>query len=113
MSINKKGYFLHRNSIRGNRNDRNLLGDREVRTLLSMLDAEHIPDFLAGKSVVDLGCGDQYIGEAIQERGASYQGIDIDECNLETEIFPIADHSKDIAICLALLEHLKIGRAHV
>lgn len=103
---NKESYFFHRNSIRANRDDRDILGEREVRTLLSMLDAESSPDFLAGKLVVDLGCGDQYIRKAVEGRAASYRGIDIDECNLEIESLPLNDQSADIAICLALLEHL-------
>ncbi len=106
MSANKKGYFNTRNATLTTCNDREMLGEREVRTLLAMLRADTNPDFLIGKSVSDLGCGDQYIRKAFEDRGASYRGVDIDECDLATEIFPLEDESMDIAVCLALIEHL-------
>ena len=106
MNTNKQGYFNRRNAMLTSRNDREVLGEREVRTLLTMLPANTSPDYLTGKSVSDLGCGDQYIRKAFEDRGASYRGVDIDECNLETETFPLADESTDIAVCLALIEHL-------
>lgn len=106
MSANKQNYFNSRIDTLAARNDREVLGEREVRTLLAMLRAKSNPDYLTGKSVSDLGCGDQYIRKAFEDRGAFYRGIDIDECNLETEIFPLADEGTDIAVCLALIEHL-------
>lgn len=107
MSANKKNYFTHRNLALFGRSDRGFLGEREVQTLLTMLDANQDVDFLDGKVVVDLGCGDQYMRTAIENRGASYRGIDIDECNLETNSFPLADNSADIVVCLAFIEHLR------
>jgi 2-polyprenyl-3-methyl-5-hydroxy-6-metoxy-1,4-benzoquinol methylase len=106
MSSNKQGYFKSRIATLAARNNREALGEREVQTLLAMLHADTNPDFLTGKLVSDLGCGDQYIRKAFEERGVSYRGVDIDECNLETEIFPLEDESTDIAVCLALIEHL-------
>lgn len=106
MSANKQNYFTHRNLALFGRSDRGFLGEREVQTLLTMLDANQDVDFLDGKVVVDLGCGDQYMRTAFENRGASYRGIDIDECNLETDSFPLADNSADIVVCLALIEHL-------
>lgn len=106
MSSNKQGYFNSRIATLAARNDREALGEREVQTLLAIIRADTNPDYLTGKSVSDLGCGDQYIRKAFEDRGASYRGVDIDECNLETEIIPVEDESMDIAVCLALIEHL-------
>ena len=106
MNSNKQSYFNRRMAKLAACNDREALGEREVRTLLAMLRAERNPDYLTGKSISDLGCGDQYIRKAFEDRGASYRGVDIDECNLEAEIFPLEDESTDIAVCLALIEHL-------
>ena len=106
MTANKKSYFNSRNSALATRNDRQALGEREVRTLLAMLRADSNINFLTGKSVADLGCGDQYIRRAFEDCGASYRGIDIDECNLETETLPLEDETIDIVVCLALIEHL-------
>ena len=107
MSTNKQGYFKHRNATLSLRDDRNQLGEREVKTLLTMLQVPDDGTFLDGKAVVDLGCGDQYIRKAFEDRGATYRGIDVDECNLEVESFPVENDSQDIAVCLALIEHLQ------
>ncbi len=106
MSTNKAGYFNTRNASLAGRTDRQALGEREIQTLLAMLRANNVPGVLEKKSVVDLGCGDQYIRKAFEDRGAFYRGVDIDECNLETESFPLDEQSSDIAVCLALIEHL-------
>jgi len=107
MSLSKEGYFNHRNQTLSVQNDRNALGEREVITLLTMLDIDAGGNFLEGKSVIDLGCGDQYIRKAMEGRGATYRGVDIDECNLESQDFPVETNSCDIAVCLALIEHLR------
>lgn len=107
MSANKQGYFKHRNETLSVRDDRNELGEREVKTLLAMLKVHADGSFLDGKSVIDLGCGDQYLRKAFEDRGATYRGVDIDECDLESRSFPVGDGVQDIAVCLALIEHLQ------
>jgi len=108
MSINRKNYFNRRNNRLSNdiSNRRELLGEREVFTFLTMIGEEVDSSYFEGKSIVDLGCGDQYIRKSLTSRGAQYRGLDIDECDLEKQSFPIENHSVDIAISLALLEHL-------
>lgn len=86
---------------------RNPLGEREIKTLLTVLGIEDGPRCLTGKIIVDLGCGDRFLKKPIENRGAIYRGLDINECDLETEALPMQDCGSDIAICLALLEHLK------
>jgi len=106
MNTNKSNYFNTRNNLLKNHSDRRILGEREVQTLLRMISVDIHKYKLKGKSVVDLGCGDQNIREAFENRGASYRGIDINECNLEIENFPLETESIDIAVCLALIEHI-------
>lgn len=107
MSTNKQGYFQQRNERLSEENNRNQLGEREVKTLLAMMKAPAHGGYLDGKAVIDLGCGDQYIRKAFEDRGATYRGVDIDECNLEVQPFPVEESSQDIAVCLALIEHLQ------
>lgn len=87
--------------------DRSVLGEREVRTLLTVLDLEDGPESLSGKSIVDLGCGDQHLRKSIESRGARYRGIDINDCNLEVDPFPICNETVDIVVSMAVLEHLR------
>ncbi len=108
MNINKSGYFKLRNQTLSAHADRTALGEREIITLSTMLNIDIVDTHaLRGKSIIDLGCGDQYIRAAVEKRRATYRGIDIDECNLEAQEFPIETNSCDIAICLALIEHLR------
>jgi len=83
------------------------LGEREVKTLLTVLDIQDGPKSLNGKSIADLGCGDQHLRAAFELRGASYQGIDISDCNLEVDPFPICNETVDIVVSMAVLEHLR------
>lgn len=106
MSTNKQNYFKHRNQTLSVRNDRHLLGEREVKTLQAMLQTPDKEGFFQGKAVVDLGCGDQYIRQAFENRGSTYRGVDINECNLEAQDFPVLSNSQDIAVCLAIIEHM-------
>jgi 2-polyprenyl-3-methyl-5-hydroxy-6-metoxy-1,4-benzoquinol methylase len=106
MNTNKEGYFKNRNTLLAMSNDRHAMGEREAQTLIAMLQADGEEDLLAGRSLIDLGCGDQHIRKAFEDRGAFYRGIDIDECNLEIEEFPLETHRYDFAVCLALIEHL-------
>lgn len=105
-SSNKENYFSYRlKSIE--RDGREFLGEREVLTLMTVLGLRDGESALSGKQVVDLGCGDQHLKEPFEEQGASYRGIDIDECNLEVEPVPIGDKTFDIAISMAVIEHLR------
>jgi|GEM_PF-2717850 len=106
MITNKESYFKSRNVSLAMRSGRQALGEREAQTLIAMLQANGEEDVLTGRSLIDLGCGDQYIRKAFEDRGAFYRGIDIDECNLEIDEFPLETHRYDFAVCLALIEHL-------
>jgi len=91
-----------------NENDkRHILGEREVKTLISLakLYGYDITN-LRHKTIVDLGAGDQHLKKSIENREIKYIGLDIDELNFETDTLPLEDNSIDIAISLAVLEHL-------
>lgn len=105
MSTSKLGYYLNRNKALDANPDRQLLGEREIATLELILEADQANQW-TGKLVADLGCGDQYIRYALEKRGATYYGLDIDQCNLESDRFPLEDNSCDLVICLALIEHI-------
>jgi SAM-dependent methyltransferase len=104
-STNK--YFSYRNKGLTKESNRNQLGEREVITLLTVLNIEDKPFGLVGKTIVDLGSGDQHLRKSLEDRGAEYKAIDIDNCNLEFDQIPLKDESIDIAIGLALIEHLR------
>jgi 2-polyprenyl-3-methyl-5-hydroxy-6-metoxy-1,4-benzoquinol methylase len=102
----KVNYFTHRLRTLANDPSRKFLGEREVKTLLTVLDIEDTSKSLDGRNVIDLGCGDQHLRDAFESRGALYRGIDINECNLETDNFPIQSESIDVAVSMAVVEHI-------
>lgn len=81
---------------------------------------------LAGKSVLDVGCGGGILSEAMAQRGATVTGIDMGEANLNTarlhalesgvnvkyqciaveELAAQQPQSFDVVTCLEMLEHV-------
>ena len=89
-SDNKINYYTHRNKTIPS-DERAMLGEREIVTLLT---------------VMDLGCGDQFLREAIEIRGGAYIGLDVEDLDFEKDDFPIKADSIDVAISLSVIEHL-------
>lgn len=102
---NKLNYFNHRNgSILSD--ERLMLGEREILTLLTVMNIDDSSNCLRGMSVLDLGCGDRFLSAAIENRGGTYIGLDIVDLNFEKDEFPINSSSIDVAISLSVIEHL-------
>lgn len=104
---NKINYFTHRVRALEHDLERFVLGEREVKTLLTVLDIEDGPLSLGGKFIVDLGCGDQHLRKSFESRGARYHGIDVQDCNLEIDPLPIGNGTVDIVVSMAVIEHLR------
>ena len=49
----------------------------------------------------------QHLRAAFELRGANYQGIDINDCNIETDSLPIPSEKVDIVVAMAVIEHLR------
>ena len=56
---------------------------------------------------LDLGCGDRFLAPALQSHGLQYIGLDADTLNFETDTLPFDDASIDLAVSLAVIEHLR------
>lgn len=108
-STTRGAYFSDRLKSLSRAQGRASDGEREILTL-STVALEHIEgshrDLFDGKSVVDLGCGDQYLRSSLEELGARYFPLDICDCNFETDNLPLDDESTNIVISLAVIEHL-------
>ena len=76
-------YFRYRNSLISRANDRVSLGFREIETLRLALGTS--VNFLNDKTLVDLGCGDGYLRQAVEVGGVRYIGIDAEYCDLALE----------------------------
>lgn len=86
--------------------DRAYLGHREIETL--RLLAEEVGFFARAElSLLDLGCADKYLAPAVQDQGWSYFGLDYADVNFEVDKMPLASNSIDIAVSLAVIEHLR------
>ena len=80
-----------------------------------------VPGSLAGKRVLDYGCGDGWITHALVERGAAVDGVDFSERALafarilvpgatfatnDGTALPFPDHTFDFIFFLEVLEHV-------
>lgn len=99
-----KKYYEHRKFL-NKKIERELLGYREIETLKkvsSLIDF----NFPSNGKLIDLGCNDQHIKKATEESGLEYFGLDIDKCNFNSDKLPFENNSIDIAISLAVIEHI-------
>lgn len=96
----------------------------EINPLRTNFIEEHAP--LAGKKVLDVGCGGGILSEGMALRGAVVTGLDLGQANLDTaqlhalesgvevdyQCVPVEDfadahpESFDIVTCLEMLEHV-------
>ncbi len=101
----KHSYQSHKQSKDSIDDERINLGIREINTL-KLLANEVGYDLSGSKSVLDLGCADRYLEVACINQNWCYSGLDYEEVNFENSRFPIQENSVDIAISLAVIEHI-------
>jgi SAM-dependent methyltransferase len=84
--------------------------------LAAALERRHGP--LAGRTVIDLGCGPGYYTAALRARGATVIPIDNDAGELpeaallaDAEALPLPDGAADAVVCSNLLEHTRDAEA--
>lgn len=86
--------------------ERSILGEREIQTIKLLANEigykENKNNFL-----LDLGCADRFLEPACQKLGWKYRGLDYADVNFETHTLPIETNSVDIAVSLAVIEHLR------
>jgi len=86
--------------------DRIYSGLREVQTWKLLVDeVVFIPS--SKSTLLDRGCADKYIDHATKYEGWNYIGLDYKDVDFEIEKFPIESDSIEIAVSLAVIEHLK------
>jgi len=104
-----KSYFYQRNRNIHNESSRTRdeLANNEVNTILYLL--KNFFNFEAKNKlkILDVGCGDKFLKEPFEKKGFLYEGIDIDTIDFNNEKFSFADNSFDIAVSLAVIEHIK------
>jgi SAM-dependent methyltransferase len=86
--------------------DRAHLGYREIQTL-KLLASE--VGFTVGKelTLLDLGCADQFLAPACKALDWGYVGLDYTDVDFEIGNLPLETESVDIAVSLAVIEHLR------
>jgi ubiquinone/menaquinone biosynthesis C-methylase UbiE len=106
---------------------RHYVSEHERGLAIAQTLARHVPGFsVAGRRVLDVGCGDAGVAIALAESGASVAGIEPDRASLERgriraeehgvaadlrhgfgEDLPFADASFDVVILDNVLEHVR------
>lgn len=96
----------------------------DINPLRTNYIEEHVS--LAGKKVLDVGCGGGILSEAMAQRGAEVTGLDLGEANLNTaklhslesgvkvnyQLVAVEDYAEqhpasfDVVTCLEMLEHV-------
>ncbi|ESQ77014.1 bifunctional 2-polyprenyl-6-hydroxyphenol methylase/3-demethylubiquinol 3-O-methyltransferase UbiG [Asticcacaulis sp. YBE204] len=84
-------------------------GERELLTFDILARLAGYPQIMQPEAgaLIDAGCGDRYIEPAVRQRGFDYLGLDIGDIDFETGRLPLPDHSVDLFVSLAVIEHLR------
>ena len=80
-----KKYFHNRNKYLNAFVNRYILGRREIDTMGALLKYCFSYDIASTKVFLDIGCGDKFLQLPIEEHGITYIGVDIDQCNFESD----------------------------
>jgi SAM-dependent methyltransferase len=71
-------------------------------------DVQLLPDDLAGKDVIELGCGTAYVSAWLARRGARVTAIDNSPAQLETARRLQREHGMDFPLLLGNAEHVPL-----
>jgi len=86
------------------------LADREVKTIFFLLKNFFSFDkkyFQKKIKVLDLGCGDKFIKNPLENNNCEYKGYDIEDLDLEKDSLPDSEETVDMIVSLGLIEALK------
>lgn len=86
--------------------ERQHLGRREVQTL-NLLAGEVGFNAEPGAVLLDLGCADRFLEPACLSKDWKYLGLDYTDVDFEVGKLPLEANSVDIALSLAVIEHLR------
>ena len=99
--------YLQNKAANWKNHDRNLLAEREYKTISYLLQLFYNFELKKGSSILDLGSGDQFLRNEFSKREISYFSLDINDLDFENDKFNFKDDKFDLVISLAVLEHLK------
>jgi len=99
--------YLQNKAANWKNHDRNLLAEREYKTISYLLKVFYNFELKKGSSILDLGSGDQFLRNEFSKREISYFSLDINDLDFENDKFNFKDYKFDLVISLAVLEHLK------
>lgn len=102
----KNAYSKSKNAAEQLDTSRINLGRRELLTI-ELLGRELGFDLSVNQTLLDLGCADRFLAPACIERRLRYKGLDYSDVDFEIDQLPIDDESVDIAVSLAVIEHLR------
>ena len=102
----KEEYFKKRNASLKNEN-RAYAAKREIETIQFILKEFFNFELTKGSHVLDLGSGDRFLKDQLEEKGIVYKDYDINDLDFEVDKFNDEDDKFDLIISLAVIEHIK------
>ncbi len=105
MSL-KQDYFKNKWKTDVKVNDRNLLAERDVSTIIYLLKEFYNFDLKDSHKILDLGSGDKFLEKEFSKRNIIYNALDIEDLNFDKDKFNFDDSTFDLVVSLAVLEHL-------
>ena len=112
--MDKKKYLQNLISAREkklSKDEKTFLAEREVKTIFFLLKNFYKYSLEKSKNnnfkVLDLGCGDKFIKQPLNNLNCDYSGYDIEDLDLDKDELPDDNESVDIVISLGLIEALK------
>ena len=100
-------YKKKRDEISKTFTNRDHLSSRELTTFKFLIKEFYNHHDFKNKKVLEIGCGDRILQKFFEEQGMEYFGVDIEECNLETDNLNFNENSFDFIISLAVIEHIQ------
>ena len=100
-------YKNKRDEISRTSTNRDYLSSREILTFKFLIKEFYNNSEFKNKKILEIGCGDRILQKFFEKEGMEYFGVDIEQCNLETDNLNFDENYFFFIISLAVVEHIQ------